>query len=110
MKSPPHPRSYSASLRVANEGQLGELALSTIAPAIFSRDDDDSHKNNDTEDDHNNDYDNDKVGAINHLTSSSVVDDDNDTYDDDNNDNDNNKAGKDLDCCFVEKGLVMFAI
>ena len=75
---------------------------------IFSGDDDDSHKNDDhdTGDDHNNDYDNDKVGAINHLTSSSVVDDDNGTYDDDNNDNDNNKAGKNLDCCVVVVGLV----
>ena len=68
---------------------------------FFSGDDDDSHKNNDTEDDHNNDYDNDKVGAIKHLTclSSNVDDDDNDTYDDDNNNNDNNRAGKNLDCC-----------
>ena len=87
------------------------LALSTIAPLlIFSGDDDDSHKNNDTEDDDNNDFEKDKVGAINHLTSSSVVDDDNDTYDDDNNDNDNDKIGKDLDRCVVVVRLVVFAI
>ena len=36
--------------------------------------------------------------------------DDNDTQDDDNNNNDNDKAGKDLDCCVVVVGLVMFAI
>ena len=81
---------------------------------IFSGDDDDSHKNDDhdTGDDHNNDYDNDKVGALKHRTclSSSADDDNNDTYDDDNNDNDNDKAGKDLDCCVVVVGLVMFAI
>ena len=50
------------------------LPLSTIAPLlIFSGDDQDNHKNNDTKDDDNNDYDKDKVAAINHRTSTYLL-------------------------------------